>query len=432
MCSSVYHKTNVNRKFWNYKAVWFKDTLNFTLSFLQNRFESLKNAPISHVRHFCGDATSLFVQLNSLNKNFLIDSADGSQRLSLQYQRARLRRPVWVVRPLCHTGLFRRGDDVITAASASSPSHTSRALGGLKVRMRVGGDLWTLSICSREVFFLSFSPTTISDWSAFKLAIHIIHLSLCVHEKEEHQTRNLTTGRFGRNAADFKLSRRFCYANILWWWSEALMRSLRGFALPGSLSSPRLKTEGWRNREIKTTADVAEHPCRRVGCIEHDWIDWVFPLKSIFSSCHRESGYCRIFDYVVVTWWAPGKDSSSCWTFKLSECPENGTAWSHDILWNEHSVLKCKQQSPCKIFFPPHKLQETQQESSSIQAKRKDVEVAVCTTQETFTFQCSDLGAFISSWWVFYGEESWTAGYTLSTSRHAATYWSMLKQPQVK
>lgn len=58
-----------------------------------------------------------------------------------------------------------------------------------------GGDFWTSSICSRQVFFLSFSrgkasgPTTVGDCSAFKLALHIIHPVPCVHEKEKRSTK---------------------------------------------------------------------------------------------------------------------------------------------------------------------------------------------------------------------------------------------------
>lgn len=143
LCPSVYHKTNVDRKFWNYKAAWFKDTLNFALSLLQNRCESFrgqKNATISRVGHFCGEATSLFLQLNSYNKNLLIDSADGSQRLGLQYQKAHLCRSVWVVRLFCHTGrlvLQRRPCHHGCVCIESTHTHITHSQ-GLGVRLRVG------------------------------------------------------------------------------------------------------------------------------------------------------------------------------------------------------------------------------------------------------------------------------------------------------
>lgn len=96
----------------NYRAVQFEDAFNVT--FVNPKSKEIP--PISHVGHFCGDATSLFVQLSSLHINFLIDLADGGI--------GALALCGWSGSSVIQTDSICRGDDVIAAASSPRTHHT--------------------------------------------------------------------------------------------------------------------------------------------------------------------------------------------------------------------------------------------------------------------------------------------------------------------
>lgn len=92
LCSSVHHKTNVNRKVLKItKQFWFKDALSSTLSFLLWILRKEKRIP--HISPpvfdiFAAIAASLLVQLKQ--PQWKISSLIQQTGLSLQYQRAQL------------------------------------------------------------------------------------------------------------------------------------------------------------------------------------------------------------------------------------------------------------------------------------------------------------------------------------------------------
>lgn len=129
-CSSVCHKTMGFGKFWNYKAVLFKDAYNVTslCHFCRVALSLSQNKPLFPCSTF--SVVTLLLcscSLNSLRKSFLIDSADESERLRIAGLSAWAcvgGPPLLSYRPTCCAG-----------ATMSSRVHTHTQ--GLKVRMKV-------------------------------------------------------------------------------------------------------------------------------------------------------------------------------------------------------------------------------------------------------------------------------------------------------
>lgn len=127
--------------------------------------------------HFCGNAASLHLSLTEL--------ADVS---------------------LCGwSGCSVIHDDLVFFAAMSS--HTHHTLRGWGLERGWG---WFMNTFTQLFFLVLLFPAV-----GFGCTLFSFHS----WERVDHM--------FGRNASDFKLSRRFCDANILWRWREALMRSLQ-------------------------------------------------------------------------------------------------------------------------------------------------------------------------------------------------------------
>lgn len=351
LCSSVHHKTNVNRKVLKItKQFWFKDALSSTLSFLLWILRKEKRIPhISppRVRHFCSDCCFFVGAVKTASvKNILIDSADGSQP-PVSEGPAYVGPRGWSGRSVSRADSFCRGCDVTTAlvCIASTDAHWGAERLG---RGRRGWFMSTFNMFQRSFLstFVTVPPTpAAADCRAFKLDIIHLSLSLCVHEKRGSTKPELNRGPLRSktpqtlNWAEDSVMQIFCDAE-----AKALMRSLQVFFLPVCVCvcvcrPPRPKTESVEGRR-----NQGDDRCGRASprCIELARIDPAFTLQiNMFKPSQ--------VDFLPSNTWlcceSSGRKllerkSRSCWTFELlaswkMEQPCLMTFW-----WNKHGDFK--------------------------------------------------------------------------------------------
>lgn len=182
-------------------------------------------------------------------------------------------------------------------------------------------------MCSRRVFSLSVSqgkalipppPPVTEEQSGLRRCF--IHLMRKTSTKPRAQP--LFFFFLGQNATDFKLSRRFCYANILWSFNEK----------PGCVSSPGLENRGWeerrhqcahrrrRRRRTHSKADTSQRHDNKAKSshrrrTHHTCPSWspVYIPRFIAHCYLATKGLTSILpptQYLMMLLWG-------CWTFKL-------------------------------------------------------------------------------------------------------------------
>lgn len=342
LCSSVHHKTNVNRKVLKItKHFWFKDALSSTLSFLLWILRKEKRIPhISppRVRHFCGDCCFFVGAVKTASvKNILIDSADGSQP-PVSEGPAYVGPRGWSGRSVRRADSFCRGCDVTTALVCieSTDAHWGAERLG---RGRRGWFMSTFNMFQRSFLstFVTVPPTpAAADCRAFKLDIIHLSLSLCVHEKRGSTKPELNRGPLRSktpqtlNWAEDSVMQIFCDAE-----AKALMRSLQVFFLPVCVcvcvSSPEAKNRvGGGTEESGRRQMWPSVPSLHRACPDRSGIH--APNQYVQAVTGRLLTVEYLIMLRVEREEAPGEKIPQLLNFWTSRIMKNGTAWSHDIL----------------------------------------------------------------------------------------------------
>lgn len=194
------------------------------------------------------------------------------------------RGPAWVVRLLCRIGRLVVQGTAVSSRVHAQTSHTPRSrrsLCGL-----ISKHFIDISSSQQKAPAPPPPPVT---------AMQVTHHSLCVREKDEHQSRTQPWGvALVWEATLCQLSRRFCsviiYVMLLFCDAEVKLHWKAGSSDLLFAKTEKKWEEGgkWRG----------QRPSSPAGCVEHDLIDW------------RQSGYNQYLCYCGLS------DCCSSWTLK--------------------------------------------------------------------------------------------------------------------